>query len=142
MATNTRPELSDKNQWWINKHRYYELKHFCLQYPDWRKTYNEFDGLPSVSPGLYERINRGEIVDPTSEKALLLQLIVSKITAVEKAAYEACAHQFWYSFLIDAVTNNKSYDVLEAQTGIMPVSRNEWYIYYRKFFWYLDKIRD
>ena len=27
MATTIRPELSEKNPYWIEKHRYYELKH-------------------------------------------------------------------------------------------------------------------
>lgn len=33
MRNDMRPELSQKNPYWIGKHRYYELKHFCLQYP-------------------------------------------------------------------------------------------------------------
>lgn len=33
MGTNIRPELSNKSPYWIERHRYYELKHFCLQYP-------------------------------------------------------------------------------------------------------------
>lgn len=33
MATVIRPEISPKNKYWISKHRHYELKHFCLQYP-------------------------------------------------------------------------------------------------------------
>ena len=35
----TRPELSKKNKYYISKHRYYELKHFCLQYPEWVEKY-------------------------------------------------------------------------------------------------------
>lgn len=34
MATKIRPVLSEKNKYYIDKHRYYELKHFCLQYDD------------------------------------------------------------------------------------------------------------
>ena len=45
MATEIRPELSEKNPYWIGKHRYYELKHFCLQYPIWKKAYNALLGL-------------------------------------------------------------------------------------------------
>lgn len=37
MGTTLRAELSEKNPYWIEKHRYYELKHFCLQYPIWKK---------------------------------------------------------------------------------------------------------
>lgn len=47
MATTIRPELSEKNPYWIEKHRYYELKHFCLQYPIWRKAYASLDGFNS-----------------------------------------------------------------------------------------------
>ena len=45
MATMIRPELSEKNPYWIERHRYYELKHFCLQYPIWKKAYAALDGL-------------------------------------------------------------------------------------------------
>lgn len=45
MATTIRPELSEKNPYWIEKHRYYELKHFCLQYPIWRKAYSSLSGI-------------------------------------------------------------------------------------------------
>ena len=38
MGTTIRPELSEKNPYWIERHRYYELKHFCLQYPIWKKA--------------------------------------------------------------------------------------------------------
>ena len=40
-----RPELSKKNQYWIDRHRYYELKHFCLQYKNWKVYIQEIDGM-------------------------------------------------------------------------------------------------
>lgn len=40
MATVIRAELSKNNKYWISKHRYYELKHFCLQYPEWQKEHS------------------------------------------------------------------------------------------------------
>ena len=40
-----RSELSEKNPYWIERHRYHELKQFCLQYPIWKKTYESIDGL-------------------------------------------------------------------------------------------------
>lgn len=45
MSTTIHPELSKKNEYWIEKHRYYELKHFCLQYPIWKEAYQSLDGL-------------------------------------------------------------------------------------------------
>ena len=49
MGTTIRPELSEKNPYWIEKHRYYELKHFCLQYPIWRKAYSVLDGYSTTN---------------------------------------------------------------------------------------------
>ena len=45
MGTTLRAELSEKNPYWIEKHRYYELKHFCLQYPIWKKAYSALDSF-------------------------------------------------------------------------------------------------
>lgn len=33
-----KPELSEKNLYHLSRHRYYELKHFCFQYPEWKKN--------------------------------------------------------------------------------------------------------
>lgn len=33
-----------KSEYQLSKHRYYELKHFCLQYNDWKRLYLEADG--------------------------------------------------------------------------------------------------
>ena len=140
--TTTRPELSEKSKWWISKHRYYELRHFCLQYPEWVSMQDDIDGLPSSSLERHEHIGRGCPGDPTPVYAEAREHLSRKINMVNQAAFEASNHQFWYAILIEAVTIGASYDILEAQKGIMPVSRNEWYDVYRKFFWYLDKLRD
>ena len=142
MSTNTRPELSEKNKWWISKHRYYELKHFCLQYPEWKKQLADLDGLPSLSPAGQEHVRPGIFPDPTSLQGEARAWLTNRIGIVTDAAFEACDHQFWYTILIDAVTENVSYDVLEARKGIMPVGREKWYELYRRFFWTLDKKRE
>ena len=142
MSTTTRPELSEKNKWWISKHRYYELRHFCLQYPEWRKQIADIDGLPSSSPAGQEHIRSGRTADPTAVYGEARSWLTKRVELVEKAAYEACDHQFWYTILVEAVARNLSYDVLEAQKGIMPISRDQWYNTYRRFFWTLDKARE
>ena len=142
MSTDTRPELSEKNKWYISKHRYYELRHFCLQYTDWKRLISEFEQTCITAGITTEHINTGRYSNKVAELAVRLAPLNEKMEMVRTAAYEACNHQFWYQILMEAVTENKSYDVLEAQTHIMPVSRNEWYILYRKFFWCLDKLRD
>lgn len=30
----------------LSKHRFYELKHFCLQYPEWKRSYFSLGGFP------------------------------------------------------------------------------------------------
>jgi len=142
MSTKTRPEISEKNCWWISKHRYYELRHFCLQYPEWQQQISQIDGLPSVSASVKEHVNEGQTSDPSAAYAMAREYLSRRIDLVDRAAFEACDHQFWYTFLVDAVTKGASYDVLEAQKGIMPVSRDMWYDRYRRFFWTLDKMRD
>ena len=49
MGTTIRPEISKKNRYWIDKHRYYELKHFCLQYPTWKKAHSSLDSGINVT---------------------------------------------------------------------------------------------
>lgn len=142
MGTVTRPELSEKNKWWISKHRYYELRHFCLQYREWMEQIRSVDSLPNTSTYVVEKITVGQVSDPTVDAVQLRGRLEAKVRLVEQAAYETCQHQFWYTFLVKAVTEGLSYDILSAQFGIMPVSRNEWYELYQKFFWVLDKMHD
>lgn len=33
-----------KTELQLSKHRFYELKHFCLQYPEWKQMYEDADG--------------------------------------------------------------------------------------------------
>lgn len=33
-----------KIEYTLSKHRFYELKHFCLQYQEWKKIYSQLDG--------------------------------------------------------------------------------------------------
>lgn len=69
MGTTIRPELSEKNPYWIEKHRYYELKHFCLQYPIWKKAYLALDGLAKRPTDLVLFSNRQHLGDPTAKCA-------------------------------------------------------------------------
>ena len=142
MSTTTRPELSEKNKWWISKHRYYELRHFCMQYPDWQNQLIQIDGLPPSSPAGQEHVQNGRTADLTAAYGEARVWLSRRLDLVTNAAFEACDHQFWFTILVEAVTQNISYDALEAQKGIMPISRDQWYEVYRRFFWTLDKMRE
>lgn len=64
MKSSVRPELSKSNRYWVCINRFYELKYFCLQYPDWRRKYEEFDGLYGRTiDSVYSRLNTPN--DPT-----------------------------------------------------------------------------
>ena len=61
-----RAEISEKNKWWLPRHRYYELKHFCLQYPAWKKILAKLKGV-GVYPLDLEKVSRtNNIDDPTA----------------------------------------------------------------------------
>lgn len=66
MGTVIRPEVSSKNTYYILRHRYYELKHFCLQYPEWKREYRSLDGLTSRSASGIEHVTGGSVSDPTA----------------------------------------------------------------------------
>lgn len=136
MSTTIKPELSERNKYWIEKHRYYELKHFCLQYPYWKKAYI----LCSVSSGSKSNlaIQNNDISKPTEECALKRVFYSTRMSMVEQAAKDADV--FLSSYILKAVTTGMSYDTLRVQTNI-PCSRDVYYECYRKFFWLLDKAR-
>ena len=66
MSTLIRPELSETNRYWIEKHRYYELKHFCLQYPLWRHAYNSLIDYPGSWPQLVPPCKTNVVSDPVT----------------------------------------------------------------------------
>ena len=45
MSTVIRPEIARSNAYFISKHRYYELKHFCLQYREWHADHLDSKAL-------------------------------------------------------------------------------------------------
>lgn len=135
MSTKFRPDISKKNKYWISKHRYYELKHFCLQYNEWKQKLN---GLSYVSSC--------DIVDGTckdgmkheqiSNKAYILSRVKSKIDLVESCCNEAAEDLSLY--LLMSVTEGKSYENLRMVYEI-PCSRQSFYACYRKFFFILSQ---
>lgn len=138
MATLIRPELSIKNKYWIDKHRHYELKHFCLQYPEWKKAYAEFEDV-SIPLSMIERVPTSNIPgDPTAKRALIKTYYAERIKLLEKIALETdnCLH----NYILQAVTEGHSYTYLKTRLGI-PCGRDMYYDRYRKFFWLLSKAR-
>lgn len=138
MATVIRAEISEKNKYWIDKHRHYELKHFCLQYPSWKKAYADFDNS-SISLSTIEGIPTSNIPgDPTAKRAIMKARYSERIDLVEKAAKEA--DRYLHDYILKAVTEGLSYTYLRSKLDI-PCGRDMFYDRYRRFFWILSESR-
>lgn len=138
MSTTIRPELSPKNCYWIEKHRYYELKHFCLQYPTWRRKYNSLIPYPSGLPKLIPPAKTNVISDPVTmciEERLFYADRMDMLERVAKETDEELA-----SYILKAITEGISYDYMRARTDI-PCCKDTYYDLYRRFFWLLSKER-
>lgn len=139
MATVIRAEISERNKYWIDKHRHYELKHFCLQYPSWKRAYAEFDN-PNVSLSSIERIPTSNIPgDPTAKRAMIKARYMERIELIENTAKET--DRYLYEYILKAVTEGLSYTYLRTKLGI-PCGRDMYYDRYRKFFWLLNNSRN
>lgn len=138
MATVIRAEISETNKYYIDKHRHYELKHFCLQYPYWKKKYNML-GIPTVSTSVMERIpssnNHG---DPTASFAIRKAYYGDRMRLIERIAKEA--DKYLYEYILKAVTEGRSYTYLKTVHDI-PCGRDMYYDRYRRFFWLLSEAR-
>ena len=133
-----RAELSHKNPYWIEKHRRYELIHFCLQYPIWKKAYHSIDGLMKNERYLKVEKEKGHS-DPTARCVEAKEYYRKRMDIIEDAAKETDS-DLW-SYILRGVTENLSYDKMAA-SEVLPCSRDRYYELYRKFFWILNKIRE
>lgn len=137
MSTLIRPELSEKNKYWIEKHRYYELKHFCLQYYVWRTEYEALES--SVKASALDRLNKSnKTSDPTAECAEKREYYSNRMKIVEQTAEKTDSDLSLYIF--KAVTEGFTYTVLKLKHNV-PCCRDVFYDRYRKFFWLLDEVR-
>lgn len=136
MGTTIRPELSAKSKYWIERHRYYELKHFCLQYPIWKKAHSAIDGLSRRPVELAIFSNTHD--DPTYKCAVAKEFYFDRMIMVENTAMATdIALQ---SYILKGVTEGISYDHLKARLEI-PCCKDTYYELYRRFFWLLNKER-
>ena len=139
MATVIRAEISEKNKYWIDKHRHYELKHFCLQYPEWKQKYSIL-GIPTISTSVMDILpSDNKHGDPTAEYAMRKAYYAERIKLIEEIAKET--DKYLYEYILLAVTKGRSYTYLKTALDI-PCGRDMYYDRYRKFFWLLDKSRN
>lgn len=136
MGTVIRPELSKKNKYWIPKYRYYELKYFCLQYPEWRKELVKCQEEIVHSSSLILKKREKSLEDRVSEIAIRKNSLEEKIEKVVSSCKESdpCI----WKFLLIAVTEGKSWTYLQTVLRI-PCGRDYFYDRYHKFFYILSR---
>lgn len=137
MGVTIKPELSRSNPYWISKHRYYELKHFCMQYREWGEMVFVVDGY--MKPKLDIRTDQHYIADPTAKASIKRLELLGKIKMLQEAAEKA--DPFLSDYILRGVTSGMSYDEMNAKKPI-PCCRDIYYERCRKFFWILDKLRE
>lgn len=139
MSTLIRPKISEKNKYYIDKHRYYELKHFCLQYNEWRKAYASCNEA-IIFASKFERTPASNVPsDITAKYGMMRAHYDRRIKLIENTAREA--DEFLYPYILRAVTEELSYTYLKTKLEI-PCGRDMYYDRYRKFFWLLSEARD
>lgn len=139
MATTIRAEISQKNKYYIDKHRHYELKHFCLQYPSWKKAYSDcLDG--DIPVAMIDGVRQQDgLYDPTSVRAITRAHYSRRMQMLEQVAKEA--DRYLWHYILKAVTEGLSYTYLRTKLDI-PCGKDMYYDRYRRFFWLLSELRD
>lgn len=121
-------KLSTRSPYWISEHRYYELKHYCLQYPEWKKLYL------SLSP---DPVRHADITvkhmpsDHTEELAIQRAELKRNMDLIERVALSL--DQALGPYILKAVTENIPFKTLQMIYGI-PCGKDLYYDNYRKFF--------
>lgn len=125
MSTLIRPELSADSKYHISKHRYYELKHHCLQYYEWKQQIRYLESLTQYK----------ESEDPTGNTATTLTLLRNKIQTIDYI----CSHlrPDCAKYIHKAVTQGKSYSWLCTNDDCL-VPKDRYYDEYHRFFYLLS----
>ena len=121
-------------KYWIPNHRYLELKHFCLQYPEWKKLLKKFK--MEVSRNLIRANGRNFPERPTENLGISLGEILGKVSLIEEVCKET--DEGLWRYILMAVAYGDCYGRLK-EVYKMPCSRAIFSEKYRKFFWLLDK---
>lgn len=138
MATVIRAKVSEKNKYWIDKHRHYELKHFCLQYPTWKKEYIETNGYGLRSSTFEVIYASSPPSDPTATMAIKRAFYLERMRMIERAARDT--DEVLGDYILKGVTEGLSYSYLRDILHI-PCGKDTYYNLYRRFFWLLNNLR-
>lgn len=82
----------------LSRHRFCELKHFCLQYPEWKQRYLAV---------------KGKAEDPTADTAVKKTEYMSAIELIETTA--RATSLVYAKDILRSVTQDKSYTELKSE---------------------------
>lgn len=132
MLQNKRIRNLSWNDYGISKHRYRELREFCLQYHEKKQTIEY--GLRAVNA---EGYSGGGIGRPTERSAIRNTMLDADCRMIENAA--AMVGNGIDKYILKSVTEELTYEMLEfdEKLGRIPVGRTEFYAYRRQFYFML-----
>jgi hypothetical protein len=139
----------------ISKHRYNELKNFCLQYGEWKDELKyktdavkspQITGMPFVGGISDSTCNlasrRAELSKKCEiiEQTMILAITTLKKGNTSKLLYDG-DYKDLYDHMIKAVTEEGiTYNYLFQRMNI-PIGRDSFYMMRRYFFYLLDKFK-
>lgn len=115
----------------ISQERYRELKYFCLQYPQWKKSLEAYESSLKAAT-ISDIPSSHKLSDTTGDIAVLRADLSAKCEIVEKTAIEV--NPYTYQFILRNVTEGISYEYLDVYCG-----RRQFYEDRRKFFYLLSR---
>lgn len=133
-----KPELSPKSKYWIPKHRYYELKHYCLQYPEWKTLHDRIDILLKAHED--QEVHTKDLVRTNEELAVKKLILFDAMRRIEECVKDCTDVGVLRDYIFKGVTEGLPYQKLQARYDI-PCGQDMYYDAYRKFFWLLSKKR-
>ena len=133
MGTTIRAEVTRDNPYYISRHRYYELKHFCLQYPEFQRIYKS---LCEKIPGgiiCQNNSNRESYQERDLQKR---QLYLDAIELIEECS--RLTDPVIGPYILKGVTEGYPYSYFKMKDKI-PCCKDTYYELYRKFFFILSR---
>ncbi len=127
-------DLKLSKEYSISRHRYRELKEFCLQYEEKKSELQQIYTSSSVSPEV--AVMGGIPGKPTEQKAMRASQLNGEIELIDNCIREACGDDVG---LIEQLKRNITLGVGYDGLGYVPCGVRQFYKCRRKFFFILDK---
>lgn len=113
----------------ISKHKFYEVYHYCLQYPEWKRELRKIHTLQS--PNIDGMPHGSSTSDPTELSAMRIADLSYKCDLIETTVLEAGPEI--YKWLLIGVTDDH-YDYNALHERKIPCGRNQYYDARRLFY--------